>query len=371
MNLAQLQTFLNQNEIPVVKQQVGFLEIIKKSHSETVNSAIYAHFLSCDISLIKYAFLDTLISLIEEKTNKKLMFSGLQIQTEIGTTTGRLDMVLQDLVSLNTILIENKIYHKLDNDLKEYWDFFDVSDKIKVGVLLTLKPHAIPEDVQGKFINITHWEWISAVKQVLSPNDLDDNAYKLYLTDFYNTIENISTTYKMNESAKFFFENANKVNRTAITLHEGHNFLNAQYELIAAKLGLQSFGSDMNWRNFWDENNHIDTFLTVDAQDLVSGNATRFKIILELYRDDKKRVDELVKKFKSHPQFVDKMRGETKGLYCHILVKEYNISLSELEQFAEIVVSHIKNDFNQIFIEFVEYLYLEKDISSWKHNFNC
>jgi|GEM_PF-1487619 len=376
--LQQLQTFLNQNEIPVVNQQIGFLELIRKSHNETINSNIYAHFLSCKIKSIKHAFLDALISIIEEKTKKEFKFTVLDVKTEVKTEVetdekteiGRVDIVLQDLVSLDTILIENKIYHVLHNKLKNYWDHFKTQEENKVGVLLTLKPHVIPDDVLGKFINITHWEWILAVKEILDVNAIEDDAYKLYVNDFFNTIEDISTTYKMNKSAKFFFENASQVNKVNNTLIEGHSFLNMQYELIAEKLGLQTYGSDINWRNIWDEDNHLDTFITIDAQDLISGKRSHFKIILELIREDKKRELDLIEKFQTQKQYFDKQRGQSHGRYCHFLVKEYKISLDNLDQFAKVVVNNIKSDFNEIFIDVVEYLYPEKDISIWKHNFN-
>jgi len=335
--LEQLQTFINQTRIPTIKQQIGFLELIKKAHNETINSNIYAHFLSCKFNAIQHAFLDALTSIIKEKTSKDFSFPVLDVTTELPTINGRIDIVIQDLVSLNTILIVN--------------------------------PHPIDPDVKGKFINITHWKWISRVKETLNINNVKDEAYKIYVTDFINTIENISKTYTMNASAKFFFEHATKVNKVKDTLTEGHNFLNSQYELIAAKLGLQTHGNDINWRNIWDEDNILDTFLTIDAQDLISGKQPKYKIILELYRDDRQHVPDLTTKFENHPQFKDKSRGKTHGLYIHLLVKEYDIAINDLGRFADIVVNHIKNDFNEIFIEVIEYLYPEKDISSWKPNF--
>ena len=368
--LSNLQTFLNQNEIPTIKQQIGFLELIRKPHSETINSTIYAHFLSCKINAIKYAFLDALISIIEKKTNKEFSFSVLDVKTELSTKEGRIDIVLQDLVSLNTILIENKINHRLDNDLKGYWDFFTIDDAIKVGVLLTLNPHVIPENVKDRFINITHWEWISAVKEDLDINSIEDEAYKIYVNDFFNTIENLSTTYTMNESAKFFFKNAAQVNNANVTLVEGHSYLITQYELIAEKLGLQTYGSDIDWRNFWDENNVLDAYLTITAYDIISGSDYKYIIILDLNRKDKDRVDELTEVFKNHPQSRDKVRGQTAGTYVHFLVKEYDISLEDLNFFADHVVNNIVNDFGEIFIEVIEYLYPEKNISNWKHNFS-
>ncbi|MGJ8743534.1 PD-(D/E)XK nuclease family protein [Polaribacter sp.] len=379
MNLNELESFLNQNQIPKIKRKPKtFLGIAKQPHYENVLSNIYAfYFRVNEAHKFKDLFISSLLAcikskLIDKQDKKEALqnFSDFEVETEFSTNKGgRIDIVLQDLVSLNTILIENKINHRLDNDLKEYWDFFTIDDAIKVGVLLTLNPHVIPDNVLGKFINITHWEWISAVKETLDINSMEDEAYKIYVNDFFNTIENLSTTYTMNESAKFFFKNASQINNAYDTLVQGHSYLKTQYELIAEKLGLQTYGSDINWRNFWDEENHLNTFITIVSEDLISGKVASYKIILELMRNDKDRIPELDVRFQMHPQYLDKFRGQTQGLHCHFLVKEYEISLNELDQFAEIVVSNIKKDFNNIFIEVIEYLYPEKDISNWKHNF--
>src|SRR5690554_5764156 len=75
-----IKTFLDTVKIPVVKQHVGFLDIIKKTTNETINSNIYAHFLSCEEDEIKHAFLNALLYIIEEKT--KLLNALLYIIEE-------------------------------------------------------------------------------------------------------------------------------------------------------------------------------------------------------------------------------------------------------------------------------------------------
>lgn len=70
MELKELEKFLHSETIPILKNKVGFLEIIRKQHYENINSNLYAHFLSCEISEIRSLFLDSLLSLISEKANK-------------------------------------------------------------------------------------------------------------------------------------------------------------------------------------------------------------------------------------------------------------------------------------------------------------
>ncbi|EMQ95191.1 hypothetical protein D778_02712 [Xanthomarina gelatinilytica] len=369
MDLIQLQSFLNQNEIPIAKQNFGFLEIIKKAHNETINSAIYAHFLSSDDPTIKQAFLSALLAIIEIKTDKKLHFHNPYASTELPTDEGRIDIVIKDLIEPSTIIIENKLYHWLHNNLKEYWTFFKINDCNKAGVLLTLEPHGIQEEVKEHFINITHWEWVKNIKDRLDFDEVKDETNIIYLNDFFNTIERLSTTYKMNTSAKFFFEHAAQVNKANHTLIEGHKFMLDQYRLIASILGLETYGSDINWVNIWDESNILDTYLTITTHDIISGNGYRYRIILELNRNDRDKVDAITAQFKDHPKFKDKDRGQSKDTYIHFLVKEYEITPEELNVFADHVVKNIVKDFGEIFIEIIKCIHPEKNIENWKQNF--
>ena len=73
MDLNNLKCFLESETIPVIKNKIGFLEIIRKQHYETINSNIYAHFLSCDIDEVRSLFLDALLSIIYDKSKKQLI----------------------------------------------------------------------------------------------------------------------------------------------------------------------------------------------------------------------------------------------------------------------------------------------------------
>lgn len=369
LNYNNLKVFLEkQDKIPFIKEHIGFLDVINKTNNETINSNIYAHFLSCDEEEIKNTFLNALLSIIEDKTKLKTQLSDTEIFTEFSTKTGRIDIVIRDLINQFHILIENKIYHHLDNDLQEYWDFIEVSDGKKRGVLLTLSPHTIPVEVDGKFINITHWEWISKVKDLIDFSAINKINYQVYLTDFFETIEKLTNTYTMNDSAKFYFENAQQINAVNQTRLEGHKFLNDQYNLIAAKLGMQTFGNELEWKNFWDETNRLDTYFSIVTENIVSGKELSYAIIIELYRDDIKKNDELDDKFKTHEQYQKLGKGKTTTTYCHYLIKNYKITLDEFENFADNVIENIKKDFGEIFIDIVNHLYPTIDKKEWENN---
>ncbi|WP_405370975.1 PD-(D/E)XK nuclease family protein [Nonlabens sp. Asnod2-A12] len=366
--LEELNTFLNQHEIPLESDKVGFLEIIRKAHNETINSNIYSYFLNCNDTTIANVFLSSLLELIKEKCHKKLKFSGHYALTEFSTDEGRIDILIKDNFNPSTIIIENKIYHHLHNSLREYWNYIKVSEQEKVGVLLTLNPHAIPNEVKDEFINITHWEWVTRIKQELDFDEITKESNVVYLNDFFNSIEKLSTTYTMNQSAKFYFEHASKINMAQQTLHEGHNFMLEQYQLISSKLGLEQYGNQVEWKNFWDEENHMDTFFTVATHNLISGKGLSYQIIVEVIRKDLARVDEIKKEFSNHLQFKDKNSGELNSNYHHLLVKTYSITVEELGSFADHALRNIRKDFGEIFIALIEYLYSDIPIERWKEN---
>ena len=364
-----LKNFLKMSDkIPIVNEHVGFLDIIKKTTNETINSNIYAHFLSCDEEEIKQAFLDALIFIVNDKTKLKTQLSATEVYTEYSTRTGRIDIVIRDLVNQSHVLIENKIYHHLDNDLQEYWDYIKVSDSKKRGVVLTLSPQTIPNEVKDKFINITHLEWISKVKNLIDFSAIQKENYKVYLTDFFETIKQLTNTYTMNDSARFFFENTKQINAASHTRQEGHQFVNDQYNLIAEKLGLQTFGNKLEWKNFWDETNTIDTYFTIVAENILTGKELTYSIIIELYREDIYRIDDLDAKFKAHNQFIKLHKGGPHNKFYHYLIKEYKITIEELANFSDHVVYNIQNDFGQLFVDMVKYLHPSKDISAWEYN---
>ncbi|HBG69816.1 MAG: hypothetical protein A2W93_00360 [Bacteroidetes bacterium GWF2_43_63] len=367
MDIQQLNDFFSEHKIPVSKETVGFLEIIGKQHHENINSAIYAHFINSGNDEVRNLFLDTLLELVDKKSGKSLSLRQAFAQTEVNTGQGRIDIVISDQTSDNFIVVENKIYHCLFNDLMDYWRFIKQSESQKVGVLLTLHPHSIPEPVKGKFINITHLEWIKLIETRFNPEVLSEK-YRVYITDFIATIELLTKEYKMNESVKFYFQNAEKVLQANATMDHAHRFIDNQLEIIAGNIGWQTYGNSMGWRNLWDGKNKLDTYLTILTKDLLEGKLA-FTIILELNEKDVKHASELQTMLINHPQVKDKKWGPQIGKYMHLLCKCYDISEDELENLADFVVRKIHEDFAEITHAAIKFIYPNTDISSWEKQF--
>lgn len=366
--LQALTELFEKNSIPEIKTAHGFLEIIKKTHRETINSTLYAHFLTCPIETIASTFRDTLYQLIKEKTGKEFQFSFPNVATEVKTPNGgRIDLVIEQSSSQEVILIENKIYHNLHNDLIDYWNYASYPEAKKVGILLTLRSHPIPKEVEGKFINITHHEWINAIQKEIVLQDLPTN-YAVYLNDFINTIHNLTYNFHMNAAAQFYFKHAQQVTTACETQRHALEFLNNQYAIIAQKLGWEVYGTDKNWRNFWDEDNTLDTYLTVVTKDLHEGK-NMISIIIELNRNDRNHLDELKEKFNNHPQYLSGSEGEHKGSYIHFIVKTYTLSDDELANFAEFVYQKINEDFSDLLVKIIQHIYPDKNINRWISNF--
>lgn len=349
------------------ESHTGFLEIINKQNHENINSSVYAHFINTSEPLVSDLFLDSLLELVEEKSGKQLSFGEAVARCEVKTEKGRLDILVSDLRSKNHLIIENKIFHWLHNDLLDYWNHIQVRNEYKAGILLTPEPHAIPNEVEGKFINITHSEWIRKIKERGLPFGISPK-YTTYITDFANTVEQFTKSYIMDEQTKFYFQHAPQIIKVQETVHAAHQFLNNQLQLIADTLGLDNYGNSLDWRNLWDAKNNIDTYITLIPAPLLRGEM-HFQIVLELYRNDKNRYVEVEDLLKDNPQYKKMNRGDSKGPYMHFGVRTYHITQSELEHFAETVLSKIRTDFGDALLKTIRYLHPSKDISSWESNF--
>lgn len=350
------------------KTNIGFLEVIKKAHNETINSAIYAHFINAQEKDISDLFLNALTDLIEEKTDRLFSFGKAYATCEIKTNKGRIDIVIQDELSQQVIIIENKIFHYLNNDLMDYWNYFNCKADEKIGILLTPQKQIIEGEASAHFINITHLEWIGKVKSNGLPFGISNN-YSIYINDFVKTVESFSITYKMNNQAKFYFEHAPKILKIQETSSAAQKFINNQLQLIAEKLGWQVYGNSMDWRNIWDEQNLLDTYLTIITSDLMKGEM-KVTLILELNREDRNKYEEVEKHLENNEQFKRmKKNGARTSTYIHLGSQEYSITLLELENFANFIISKINEDFVDATLQAIKYLYPHKDISKWEQNF--
>lgn len=233
------------------KPHIGFLEICRQAHRETVNSAIYATFLDPEFSPeIARLFLSALIELLEEHLPERLHIEDYQVHTEWGSSKGRIDIVIMDQTNNSVILIENKIYHILQNDLEDYWIAFDEKILHKQGVVLTLFPSEVKSSLKGRYVNLTHMDWIRQIEKKGLPVGLEPRHYQ-YLNDFFQTMKNLSKGNAMDEQIKFFFDHQSHMIRAQELYSSAQKFVMDQVSFIRNDPNWENYGNNSSWIHLW------------------------------------------------------------------------------------------------------------------------
>ena len=203
----------------VRKTKRTFFDIAGFRHHETVITNFYAYYLDpSEDHGLGDAFLNAFIAVAEKNNTSPFKFSS-STDIEVWTnyhTDGKnfIDIVLTNKDGANKItdalIIENKIYHWLHNDLKDYYE--SVKADRKLAVLLTL--HKNEANNAHHFINITHWE---VIHEVVAANAVKlwemSEGQTLILRDFFNNLKNLTNNYQdvMEDSIKFYYDNATKI----------------------------------------------------------------------------------------------------------------------------------------------------------------
>jgi hypothetical protein len=367
MNTSALDEFFSQTSVPVGPEyNRGFLEIIGKQTHENTWSKLYAHFLKDLYYREKFPFLEALIRVIKNKNGMYMRFQSHQVYTEVATKKGRIDIVIKDKNTHNTILIENKVYHLLINDLADYWDFFEVPQVNKVGIILALSELPIAASLKSKYISIKHLDWIKEIKNILKEDqyNLEEN---IYLKDFISTIEQVSMNKNLNEQSAFYFEHAEAVNKAVECRTAAEQYLLGQYESIAAKLGLQQFGDKLEWRNFWDQKNDLDIYFTVDVTDLLEGKK-KVDLIIEMTGKPLEQLLEFRQLLADDAQYQKMDKDREVNQFLHFGYKTYSLETTDLADLDNYILSKIKADFGGAFVKMVKYYYPNTDIGSWSDN---
>lgn len=235
MDIKELKELFKKNIIPTkAKTPVTFLGIAKQPHYENVISNIYAFFFDPDQEHgFKDLFIKTLIHCINTKTKKKEINQSLEydIRTEVYTKNKlRIDILLKSEDS--ALIIENKIYHHLDNSLGKYWDSAteDLDDTSNsIGIILSL--FEIKSDNEN-FICITHKEFLDQINKNIGSYHINCNPkYLMFLQDFQQNLFNQSKKMMTEENLKIYLENQNQI-EDAIALKK--EYKKKLYEQIKA-----------------------------------------------------------------------------------------------------------------------------------------
>lgn len=324
-----------------------FINISGYPNHENVVSNIYQFFLSDKYHGMGKLFVSALDDCIE---GYDISFHDYQVKREVITDNGgRIDLTIEQVESdgsvSKAILIENKIFHTVGNDLNDYYNSFSkVEDKLLI--LLTLKE--VP--VNFPFINITHNKWIQKVKQRLG--SIISSADLKYLSLLQDFIQQIQFFYEKSidmDSIKYLFENGEKIDQLKTLESKGANY-------IAEEIGKSIVATNWEWgrkipaglqmprkelpiygyiyfnRIFIDHEFTIQIWLKGEKQADVRAEIGTPKSIKELAEKKKIQINDT---------------RDSKGWF-NIAEKRYSIANAEsIDNIGQIVVDRLENDWEE------------------------
>jgi hypothetical protein len=368
MNLNNLQDFLDQNKIPkIIIKPKTFLEIAKQPHYENVISNIYGFFFNVyEEHGLKDLFIRSLVSCVHERTTDKdfSSFSDFTITTEYGTKglgkkkkRGRIDLLLRS--HNQAIIIENKIYHHLDNDLDDYWNSVIVKSEGnsgKIGIILSLKPisqnHYQQFEFGNEYINITHSQFMQKVMSN-APSYLENNSNRHvhFFHDFYQNIINISSPTMNPSDINFYLKNQEKVNQLVLFKQQFKNHVVAEvnkagHSINNVKLIVPKNKGNARRLRYYRSIKHPELVYTIVFEELFKDTGF-LHIIVEPRGNTLKNGNHfkhLPLDKTQYPIIKSDFYDKTNESYAHFAHKEYRLTTEDISDLSGFIQTKIKED---------------------------
>jgi hypothetical protein len=347
-NIEELQIFINQHEIPKIKgKPKTFLGIAKQPHYENVLSNIYAFYFNVnEVHEFKDLFVTSLLELINKDAKHIVTFFDFDVFTEYGVSDQkRIDLLLQN--KEQAIIIENKVYHHLNNDLHTYYN--EVKAITKVGVVLSL--HPIANINPPHFINITHLQLLNRVMDNLGNYLLNGNdKYVVFLKDFYQNTINLTQPIMEENDFNFYFEHQNKINqlikykvsiRKYIENEVKKSFYNVENDGLNLKIN-ESSGNLGNCLTYFVSKLNKDLMFTIIYDKLLKSDRT-LELIIELKGNalnNKERYRGITVLGEENTRFFESKRKN----YEHFVCKTYKLEQSQIRTLGDVIFNKLKED---------------------------
>ena len=244
--------------IPRNKRFRTFMEISGYPHFENVCSNVLKFYLDPKNEHgLNDLVLNSLLKLIDENFKFDSEFDKAEIYREFTTLNkNRLDLVIK--TNDYVIGIENKIYHQLYNDLRDYQNTIKslcTRKQKPIGLVLSLTKLSLPQDVktmkENEFVNITYEQIFQNIKQDIGKYINNTNiSYVNYLIDFIKSIENlISKAMEEKELWTFFKANSETIQELADSFNEYKQSLYLKIHELEKSLIVNEFAPtvDRQW----------------------------------------------------------------------------------------------------------------------------
>lgn len=375
--MEELKQFLTNVEVPKTKKKPKtFLGIAKQSHYENVLSNIYAFYFDInEVHGFKDLFINSLIEIIKETEfrDKGILFEGFsdfKCKTEYTTRQGgRIDLLLKN--DEQALLIENKVYHHLNNDLNDYWTTIRLSDENKIGIVLSL--HHIPIIKHEGFINITHLTLLKRVMDDVGNYLLKaDPTYLVFLKDLYQNTINMSTRTMKKTDIEFYKEHRDDIHHVARFLTRFKDHVKKEIEIACDILNeenpyLRLGGKGGSRLRYYTSTTNSDLMFTIGFDNLFRDDRKNIWMVVEL-KGKLLKNRELLKQIKLtdeeekiiNPNFY----SETRMGWAHFSVRRYSLENIDFENLSQFVADKIEEDhllsiFRKVELFFLEYNFVK------------
>lgn len=339
--LTELSHFFNSDFPAKTIREKTFLDIINYQTRENTISAIYAYFLDWRMSQpISDLFIEVLQNIIEEKAKKRYDLVEYEVYTEYPTMDrkGRIDIVLFSKISKSVIIIENKIYHYLNNDLQNYWDTFPHYDHCnKVGIILALNNLPTPNE---NYISISHLELINRIEEKGIPTNISLRE-KIHLEDFISNIKEITKQQTMDEKVKFYLEHSQKIELALGFRTDTARYIIESIHKTAKSFNWEVYGNTMDYKQIWDEKNDVRIFYTLFPDLLLTKK--ELKIVIEIDSRAMEFYDEIHYFLNEKQLFNDDFcQSHHKTNHCaHLGFVSYKLNEEDYEDLASLIIDKV------------------------------
>ncbi len=366
IDLVALQKFLNEPIVEVKPWQRTLFDIAGFPHYENVVSNVYAYFLDPkEEHGLGTLFLEALQCCIETHYD----FDVVHVYREFPVAEQkRIDLVITNGEVLSesyskVIIIENKLFHHLHNDLALYYKHFSLEDANKQGVLLTLSPLA-PNN--GHYINITHRQWLDQVWSMIGNYIVDMPEDGLYhLKQFSKNLSN----YTMSQNAKEYFafyiknrEEIGKIDQLQQTLYRHiWDQVNTAHQLLP-HLNLKVDQRKSRTYTYY-YNPCCDTVYFTVIPQIMDCESPSVHIIVELWNSALEKLEEL-EQLQLTPEdkkiLLPKNPSQIKAGYLHFASEEFKVTEDVIDTLGVFIAEKIKNSpLESIYTAVKKHLYPE------------
>jgi hypothetical protein len=294
------------------KIRKNFFDILGVQRKETINSKVLAYFLDANEEhRFNTLFIDALKKLINIKFEKKSNdFEGEFSVTIEDATAYAEDEELQQkridilIVGIDwCIIIENKLYHTLQNPLETYWEHIHKKypERDITGIVLSLKAVKKEECAVNKnikYINITHKEWVEQIQKDLLLNNYNNDTDIFYLREYLKTIASHYPTKKnkgkMNKILQALVKQRENIKIIEATKTEANVWIKNQIEDVFARRGFKKndYGNFCH-PNFNEKGKKL--LFRVYDKDILKKNCLKFE--LEIWNTEKSSIVSLIDDF--------------------------------------------------------------------------